>query len=98
MSLDSPPQERPSTASDAKLNMRVIKARHDLHNSIGHVLGFSEMLFEEAQEQGRSDLCPELERLFQDAKQMITHINEDLLISKIEAGLSNLPGLERLLC
>src|SRR2546422_3852249 len=98
MSLDSPPRERPSTASDPKLNMRVIKARHDLHNSIGHVLGFSEMLLEEAREEGRDHLRPELEQLLQSAKQMIGQINELLDTPKIEAGFSDIPGLERVLC
>jgi len=78
--------------------MRVIKARHDLHNSIGHVLGFSEMLLEQAEEQGQDDLSLELQRLVQSAQEITAHINEDLLASKIEAGLSNLDGLERLLC
>src|SRR5207245_7349958 len=98
MSFDSTTRERPSSTSDPKLNLRLIKARHDLHNSIGHVLGFSEMLLEQAQEQGQDPLRPELERLVQSAKQMIAHINEDLHTSKIEAGLSNIPALERLLC
>ena len=43
MSLDSLPQERASSPSDAKLHMRVMKTRHDLHNSIGHVLGLDAM-------------------------------------------------------
>src|SRR5436309_10345370 len=98
MSLDSLPQERVSSPSDAKLHMRVMKTRHDLHNSIGHVLGFSEMLLEEAQEHGRDNMRPELENLLHSSKQMIGQINEDLHTPKIEGGLSNLPALERLLC
>src|SRR5438105_1324951 len=83
--------------ADPKLNLRVLKTRHDLHNSIGHVLGFSEMLLEESQEQGHDHLRPELERLLHSAKRMIAQINEDLDTPKIEAGLSNIPALERLL-
>src|SRR6266478_8487778 len=94
MSFDS---TRPDSSAP-KLHMRVLKTRHDLHNSIGHVLGFSEMLLEEAQERGHDHMRPELERLLQSAKQMIGQINEDLHTAKIEAGLSNLPALERLLC
>jgi len=31
----------------------VSKARHDLRDPLGHILGFSEMLIEEAQAEGR---------------------------------------------
>src|SRR6266446_1035271 len=98
MSFDSTRTDTPFPSSDPKLHMRVLKTRHDLHNSIGHVLGFSEMLLEEAQERGHDHIRPELERLLQSAKQMIGQINEDLHTPRIEAGLSNLPALERLLC
>src|SRR5207244_4563233 len=84
-------------SSDPKLHMRVMKTRHDLHNSIGHVLGFGEMLLEEAREQGRDQLRPALEQLARSAKEMITQINEHLETSRIQAGLSDLVRLERLL-
>jgi class 3 adenylate cyclase/CheY-like chemotaxis protein len=84
-----------ATSADPKLHMRVMKTRHDLHNSIGHVLGFGEMLLEEAREQGRDQLRPALEALARGAKDIITQINEQLETSRIQAGLSNLSGLER---
>ena len=86
-----------AASADPKLHMRVIKTRHDLHNSIGHVLGFSEMLLEEAREHGRDQLGAELEQLARGTKEIIAQINEQLETSRIQAGLSNLPGLERLL-
>jgi len=92
MSLD------PAESTDPKLNMRVIKARHDLHNSIGHVLGFSEMLLEEAQEQGRRNLIAELASLLESSRHMIAQINEHLETPRIQAGFTDLPGLQRLLC
>src|SRR6185295_11620510 len=85
-------------SSDPKLHLRVLKTRHDLHNSIGHILGFGEMLLEEATEQGKDELRPESERLIQSANKMIAQINEDLRTPKIEGGLSNISALERLLC
>lgn len=87
-----------SSAADLKLNMRVIKTRHDLHNSIGHVLGFSEMLLEEVQEQGRAQFRPQLEAMLQSAKQMIGLLNEHLETARIEAGLGDLSRLEQQLC
>src|SRR5690242_8680147 len=89
--------DSPVHALDEKLNMRVIKARHDLHNTIAHVLGFSEMLLEDARKDGLHHLCPKLERLIRTGEEMIAHVNENLVTSKVESGLANLPRLERLL-
>jgi len=38
-------------AGDTQFTSRVSKARHDLHNSVGHIVGFSEMWVEEFREQ-----------------------------------------------
>jgi len=48
-------------SSDPKLHMRVLKTRTICTIPFGHVLGFSEMLLEEAQEHGRDNMRPELE-------------------------------------
>src|SRR5712672_1974052 len=46
----------PSPPALPSLTLRVSRARHDLHNSIGHILGFSEMLLDEVQEPGQEKL------------------------------------------
>src|SRR5262252_7374144 len=84
-------------AADPKLHMRVMRMRHDLHNSTGHVLGFGEMLLEEARERGRDQIRPALEELVRGANEIIAQINEQLETSRIQTGMSDLPGLERLL-
>ena len=85
-------------ASDPKLKMRVLKTHHDLHTAIGHVLGFGEMLLEEAQEQSQPQLVPELERLVQNARHVIAQINEELDVATLEKGLGDLVLLQDRLC
>lgn len=97
MSSERTPSMTIPVISDHKLNLRVLKTRHELHNSIGHVLGFGEMLLEEALERGQEQLRLELDRIVTGAKQVIARINEELDTSRIEAGQSNIPGLENLL-
>jgi adenylate cyclase len=84
----------PARVFDAKLNMRVIKTRHDLHNSIGHIMGFSEMLLEDARAEGRENHCRELDTLVQSATEMIAQINEELVTQRIEAGQSSVSRLQ----
>jgi hypothetical protein len=55
------------------------------------------MLLEDARKDGLHHLCPKLERLVQTGEEMIAHVNENLVTSKVESGLANLPRLERLL-
>src|SRR2546422_530554 len=74
MNPDLPiPQSAPGgeSAPVASLSLRVIKARHDLVNPIGHILGFSEMLLEEVQTQGHDRLRAQLQLVHQTASRMM---------------------------
>src|SRR5438105_13103134 len=78
-----------------QLASQLIKARHDLHNSIGHILGFSEMLLEEVHEQGSNHLRDELEIINQTATRIMAHIHESLDPVKLQATLENSLSFER---
>jgi hypothetical protein len=84
----------PLSAVIPSLSLRVSRARHDLHNSIGHILGFSEMLLDEVQEPGQEKLRPELELIQRLAAQMISQTNDPLDAASIEAGRAHLPALQ----
>jgi class 3 adenylate cyclase/CheY-like chemotaxis protein len=101
MNLDSPaatrsPNDLPSAS--VPFSLRVAKARHDLHNAIGQILGFSEMWLEEAQEQRLEGLQPCLQKICRAAGEISARIHEDLDATRIEAGRSDLPGLQSHLC
>src|SRR5262249_26075901 len=50
------------------------------------ILGFSEMLFEDAQDGGHESFLPDLEKITGSAKHLVGLINNILDLSKIEAG------------
>lgn len=107
MKLSAPTPVRNSAATDGNaksrvepaaglpFSIRVAKARHGLHNSIGQILGFAEMLLEESQEQGRGQLRGGLESILRSASQMIGQINDSLDAPKIESGLVDLRQLQQ---
>ncbi len=73
-------------APPAEFTARVGKARHDLNNTLGHVLGFAEMLLEEAHEPGQEKLRPDLELIFLTAKKLVAQISEALDARRVAAG------------
>src|SRR5882762_6374950 len=82
----------------AALGLRVVKTRHDFHNSLTHILGFSEMLLEEAQERGRDHLRDDLNLIHRTADLLMRQISDKLDAPKIKAGHINLASLERQIC
>jgi len=78
--------------------LRVARVRHDLNNSITHIVGFGEILLEEVQELGREPLRADLEFINQTAAQMVEHVNKGLDAQRIEAGQADLAHLQASLC
>jgi signal transduction histidine kinase len=59
---------------------------HELRTPLNAVIGYSELLIEEARESDVTTTIPDLEKIRQAGKHLLTLINEVLDISKIEAG------------
>ncbi|MCH8989916.1 MAG: GAF domain-containing protein [Chloroflexi bacterium] len=59
---------------------------HELRTPLNAIIGYSEMLQEEAQDQGYEDFNEDLERIHGAGKHLLGLINDVLDISKIEAG------------
>jgi signal transduction histidine kinase/CheY-like chemotaxis protein len=59
---------------------------HELRTPLNAIIGYSEMLHETAQEEGREDFLPDLERIGQAGRHLLDLINGILDLSKIEAG------------
>ena len=68
----------------------VAQLRHELRTPLNHIIGYSELLLEEAGERGRKELEPGLHRVREDARQLLGLINDFLAPSRIEAGAVNL--------
>ena len=59
---------------------------HELRTPLNAIIGYSEILKEEAEEQGHSRFLPDLEKIEGAGRHLLTVINDILDLSKIEAG------------
>jgi len=59
---------------------------HELRTPLNAVIGYGELLREEAEERGLRDLLPDLDRISGAARHLLELVNDVLDLSKIEAG------------
>lgn len=59
---------------------------HELRTPMNAIIGYSEMLVEEAEDLGQEDFIPDLEKILAAGKHLLALINDVLDLSKIEAG------------
>ena len=59
---------------------------HELRTPMNAILGYSEMLQEEAEEEGLSSFTPDLQKIQSAGRHLLALINDILDLSKIEAG------------
>jgi len=59
---------------------------HELRTPMNAILGYSEMLMEEAEETGQDDFIPDLKKINQAGNHLLSLINDVLDLSKIESG------------
>ncbi len=59
---------------------------HELRTPLNAVIGYSELLQEEAEDAGQLDFLPELEKIRAAGRQLLSLVNDVLDLSKIEAG------------
>jgi PAS domain S-box-containing protein len=78
--------EAASTAKSAFLaNMS-----HELRTPLNAIIGYSEMLQEETEEYGYTEIIPDLDKIRSSGRHLLSLINDILDISKIEAGRMDL--------
>jgi len=59
---------------------------HELRTPMNAIIGYSEMLAEDAEDEGHDEMIPDLEKINAAGKHLLALINDILDLSKIEAG------------
>jgi len=73
------------TANQAKSEF-LANMSHELRTPMNAILGYSEMLMEEAEDLEQEDFIPDLKKINQAGNHLLTLINDVLDLSKIESG------------
>jgi hypothetical protein len=63
---------------------------HELRTPLNAIIGYSEILMEDAEDEGREEVLPDLQKIRAAGKHLLTLINDILDLSKIEAGKMDL--------
>ncbi len=78
-------KEAAEAANRARSNF-LANMSHELRTPLNHIIGYSEMLQEEAEDAGHDDYLPDLKKIHTAGKNLLGIVNDLLDISQIEAG------------
>src|ERR687894_491818 len=69
--------------------------RHELRTPINHIIGYSELLLEVAEEQGHPQLLADLEKIRAAGAELGALVNESLDAARLQAALPDTTSLSR---
>ncbi len=82
-------QQYAEEANEAKSNF-LANISHELRTPMNAILGYTELLMEEAEENHATETLPDLQKVHSAGKHLLTLIDDILDIAKIESGRMNL--------
>ncbi len=102
MSQDGPERERPDATpmppgereqtprAPAYLSGADANLRHTLRTPLNHIIGYSELLLEEAKERGLEDMVADLQNIHTAGKELLTLFNELFNPAAVDAGTAEI--------
>jgi adenylate cyclase len=85
---EHPLKEGRDQGLDASRNPKAFlsRLRHELRTPLNAMIGYSEMLLEEAAERGQADFIPDLQKIHTASSQLLARVNDSLDPARLEAG------------
>ena len=77
-------------AANATKSQFLATMSHELRTPLNAIIGYTEMMTEEAEDNGHDEYLPDLKKVHSSAKHLLALINDVLDLSKIEAGKMDL--------
>jgi len=77
-------------AANATKSQFLATMSHELRTPLNAIIGYTEMMTEDAQDNGHDEYVPDLKKVHSSAKHLLALINDVLDLSKIEAGKMDL--------
>src|SRR6266542_1247406 len=81
--------------SDTSHDTALSNIRHSLRTPLNQVIGYSEMLQEEAEDLGLDAYVPDLQKIHAAGSQLLALINDNLSQARVESGKLELESLQR---
>lgn len=69
-----------------EFNANLSRVRHELRTPLNHIIGYSEILLEDAKDQGADSLVPDLERVWKAGQSLLELIGDLLVAEKLLSG------------
>lgn len=86
MALD----KREAETSSLSKSVFLANLSHELRTPLNHIIGYSEMIQEELEDEGRDDLVADLSKIREAGNRLVKWVEEIIDLSKIESGRSEL--------
>lgn len=78
--------DQAGNSNDTDINEFGARVKHELRTHLNHIIGYSEILIEEAEESEKMTFAKEVEKIHLSSRHLLSHMDDILDFSQIESG------------